>query len=262
MIFVLFSIVFGLIVGSGLTALIPRLAADEPWHRGRSHCPRCRHTLAPRDLMPLVSFFVNRGRCRHCQGAIGWFYPGVELATAALFVIALVVRSGGDLTPLDAADSRLWLTIFRDWLAIAVLLALFGIDLIAQVLPDAITLPAVGVFFIWNLALGESPGGLIAGALFGACFFLLQYLVSRGAWIGGGDIRLGALLGALVGWPGILLALFSSYLLGASVGLGQIAVGSKSWKSRVPFGTYLAAGGLFTLFLGEKVIAWYLGKIL
>lgn len=254
--------IFGLIVGSGLTSLVPRLAEGEKWHRGRSHCPRCRHALGVGDLVPVFSFLWNRGRCRYCRNAIGWFYPGIELATGALFVLSVLVRSGWDLSPDAVWDGRLWMAVFRDWTAISALLALFGIDLIAQVLPDAITLPAAAVLAVWNVALGESPAVILLGIAVGGGFFLIQYLASRGKWIGGGDIRLGAMLGALLGWPNILLALFVSYFLGAIVGMGLIVGKNKTWKSTIPFGTFLAVGGLFTLFWGQAVMDWYLGMIL
>ncbi len=249
----------GLIFGSAMTALISRQATGERWTRGRSHCPRCRHALAARDLVPVVSYAALRGRCRFCRGAIGWSYPLIELATAALFVIAVTVRlgpaaSGGIAAVLDAPG---WPFLLRDLAAILVLEQIFLYDLWYGFILDQVSLPAIVVFFFWNLLLGAPPESLLVAAGVGGGFFLAQYMVSGGKWIGGGDIRLGVLMGVLLGWPDILPALFLAYVSGGAVGAVLLASRSRKLGSQIAFGTFLSVATLVVLLWGQGILAWY-----
>lgn len=259
----LVSAVIGLIVGSAATAFIHRATVGKSWMAGRSHCPRCNHVLAPRDLVPLFSFILLRGRCRHCQGPIGWMYPAVEGVTALLFASSVLARSQG--VPGDGLfdDPALQFLVLRDWFAISVLIVIFGIDLIAGIIPDAVTLPTIVILFGWNMALGTvSPASMAIGMAAAGGFFLFQYWISRGRWIGGGDIRLGALIGAAVGWPGALVALLVAYLVGAAASVGLVASGAKTWKSQIPFGTFLSVGAVTALLWGDALVFWYVHRLL
>lgn len=256
------SAVVGLIVGSALTAFIHRTIRGGGWLRGRSHCPRCTHVLLPRDLVPLFSYLLLHGRCRYCAGPIGAFYPIVEITTAVLFVASVLVRVGG--VPMDGTidNPALQFIILRDWAAIAFCIIVFGIDQIAGVIPDTISLPGAVIFLVWNLALGHPAAPLAAGVLLGSGFFAAQYWLSRGRWVGGGDIRLGGAMGALLGFPGVVLAVGFAYGFGATAAVWLLARGSATFQSRIPFGTFLTAGTLLTLFFGDHLIAWYVGRLL
>ena len=251
------SAVIGLLVGSALSSLIHRLLVGGSWMNGRSHCPRCEHVLLARDLVPLFSFIVLRGRCRHCRGAIGWFYPVIEGATAVLFLGAVLSRAGGIPGPDVFLDRALQGAVLSDWAAITVLVAIFSTDAIASVIPDILTLPAIPIFLLWRWWIGADFYNLVIAAAVGGGFFLAQYAVSRGRWIGSGDIRLGALMGVLLGWPGILIALFISYLLGAVIALVMVARGSATWKSHIPFGTFLVLGTVAVLLFSNALLSWY-----
>jgi prepilin signal peptidase PulO-like enzyme (type II secretory pathway) len=112
---------------------------------------------------------------------------------------------------------------------------------------------------VFSLILGMNPLTLVLGIAFGAGFFGSQYAISGGRWIGGGDIRLGAVMGALLGWKLLLVALFVSYVSGATVGLAMIAAGRKEWGSKIPFGTFLSVGSIIALYFGVQAVRWYVG---
>ncbi len=250
------SALLGLVIGSFLNVVICRLRSGESGWRSRSRCPECRTTLRPSELVPVVSFLMLRGRCRSCRKTISWQYPAVELSTAVLFVSAYLSHGGAGITGLGA-----WLPILRDWLFIAGLTVVFVIDLLDMVVFDSVTIPMAAIAFFLNWAAGSRPLGLVLAAAVGGGFFLAQYLVSRGRWIGGGDIRIGAMMGFMLGFPGILLALFFSYVSGAIVAVSLLSAGKAKWTSQMAFGTFLSLGTVFTLFFGRFVLSWYAGLL-
>lgn len=241
----------GLAIGSFLNVVIGRLRSGETGWRSRSQCPDCHAVLRPSDLVPLFSFVVLRGRCRSCQKPISWQYPIVEFATAALFLAAFWLHGGS--TGLQIGPSML----LRDWLFIAGLTIVFTVDLRDMVVFDSVTIPLAIIAFIFNLALGADPVNLLLAAVVGGGFFLLQYVISRGRWIGGGDIRIGAMMGLMLGFPGVLLALFLSYVGGAAAALVLLAAGKAKWSSQMAFGTFLSAATVLVLFFGQGLLAWY-----
>ncbi|MFH0819995.1 MAG: prepilin peptidase [bacterium] len=243
----IFIFLFGLIIGSFLNCLIWRTYQGKSFIKGRSICPKCRHQLAWQDNIPILSFIMLSGKCRWCGKPISWQYPLVELATAILFVLAYFVE-------LRVAGCGLRvLAIARDWFFIAVLIIIFVQDLRWQVILDRITLPAMAAALLFNLILGFSLGNLLISAIIGGSFFAIQYLVSRGRWIGGGDIRMGALMGLMLGWS-VLLAIMFGYWLGAIAGIYLILSGQKKFSSKIPLGTFLAIGTIAALFWGEAIL--------
>lgn len=242
-----FSSVFGLIIGSFLNALIWRLKNKKSMLRTRSVCPKCGHVLAWHDLIPVFSYVLLDGKCRYCGKKISIQYPLVEAATAALFVLAVFVYGPENIS-----------LIFRAWFFISLLIVIFTYDLLWGEILDKITLPAIIMVLSINLLLGCGWAGLFMGAGIGFVFFLLQFLASKGRWLGGGDVRMGALMGFMVGWPNILVALFAAYIVGAAVAMPLLFAGRKKLSSKIPLGTFLALGTLVALFWGEEIIAWYL----
>lgn len=250
----------GAVVGSFLNALIWRLSVGESVLRGRSYCTDCRHTLAPKDLIPLVSFFFLSRRCRYCRSAISWRYPVIEASAGVLFVLvyAVFVQSvpeGLMQSFYFGGHGRELLTFARNVFFASALLALFVYDLRWSLLPDAITIPVIVVGAVVQAVL--YPSALLWYGLacaVGAGFFAAQYIISRGVWIGGGDIRLGALMGVMLGWPGVLLALFISYISGAIIALGLLALKLKNRKSEIPFAPFLTASTFIVLLYGEGMI--------
>lgn len=253
---VILSSMVGLIIGSFLNVVICRLPARESIG-GRSRCPHCRRNLEWFELLPVLSFLILKRKCRTCKGAIAWQYPLVELATALLFSVSLSFRvaEAGSLT-LPVA-----LMAVRDWCFIATLTVTFMTDLTSQLIYDAPLFIAGGAVLVLGLAAGEPLWPTILGGILGASFFGLQYLISKGTWIGGGDIILGGFLGLTLGFPLILVNLALAYVAGLSVALPLIASSKKQWRSRIAFGTFLSLTGIVTLVWGNQILDWYLQLI-
>ena len=239
-----FIFIVGLIVGSFLNAVIWRMDKEESVFKGRSVCPACKHKLSFEDLIPLLSFVLLRGRCRYCKASISWQYPLVELGTALVF--AFLFWWVG----LNIAHLLLL------WFISAALIIIFVYDLKHFLIPDVVVYPAIVVSALWQLLQGQLVGPLSAG-IGAAFFFLCLYLVSKGTWMGFGDVKLALLMGFILGWPNILVALFFAFLVGAILGLVLVALDKKGMRSEVPFGPFLVAGTAFAFVWGEMIVDWY-----
>jgi len=260
----LFVFLFGLIVGSFLNCVIYRLEQRQSFLKGRSFCPHCKHTLSWQDLIPVFSFLFLRGKCRYCQKRISWQYPLVEIATALLFLLILnfkfLIFNEFLIFNFETITYFLYLLIIS-----SLLIIIFVYDLKHFIIPDKIIYPAIIIALIFNFSpYGRSPAGgqfIIHNSIFAAfgaaIFFLIIVLVSRGKWMGIGDIKLAFLMGLLLGFPCILVALFFSFLIGAIIGIGLILTKRKTMKSEVPFGPFLVIGTFIALFWGEIIINWY-----
>jgi len=253
---VLIYFILGLAVGSFLNVVIYRLGKGKKFSEKRSYCPNCKKNLKWFELVPIFSFVVQRGKCRYCGKRISWQYPLVELVTGLLFVFNFLLVSKG--FGLWLSPDFFNLVLIRNFVFISALVLIFVYDLKYYLILDKITLPAAAFALLVNLLIGVSLYNLLLSAIIGGGFFLLQYLVSRGRWIGGGDIRLGALMGLMLGWPQILTALFLAYVIGAFVSLILVLVSKKKWSSQVPFGTFLSLATVGVLFFGPQIVDWYL----
>jgi len=254
---------FGLIIGSFLNAVIYRLQIGDSAFHGRSYCPYCSHTLLWQDLIPVVSFLLLGGRCRYCKSEISWQYPLVEISTALIFL--LIISN-------QFLNVQILQTFYLFTIA-SLLIVLFVYDLKHYILPDKILLPAIGIVVVYQLFVWViSHWGLIrnfealanpffAGVL-AASFFLTIFLLSRGRAMGFGDVKLAFFMGLFLGWPNILVALFFAFSTGAIIGVGLMLLKKKGLKSEVPFGPFLIGGTFFALFLGDKVVDWYIGFLL
>lgn len=254
----LFIFIFGLIIGSFLNALIWRLHTGESM-MNRSKCPKCSNMIAWYDNIPVLSYLFLLGKCRRCRAHISLQYPIVELITGLLFLLAFNFEFKILNFDLLLINYEFFLTLFRDFFLISVMIIVFIYDLRWYLILDVVTLPAIGTLFVLNLLLGISWQSLLISGIIGGGFFLLQFVVSRGKWIGGGDIRLGVLMGVALGWPMIITALMLAYIVGAIVGVGLILFGKKKWGSQVPFGIFLSVATIATLFWGDFLVRWYLG---
>jgi len=170
----IFVFIFGLALGSFFNVVIWRIHSLKSIIKPRSFCPNCRSSIKWVDNIPLISFLMLRGKCRHCQKSISWQYPLVEFSTGLLFAWLYTVFG---LTPIFFS-----LVIFTSFLII-----LFVYDARYYIIPDQISLPAIVIAFIVNIFLGVSWLNLLIGMVLGAGFFLFQFLISGGRWIGGGD---------------------------------------------------------------------------
>ena len=244
-ILILFAAAFGLAIGSFLNVLIFRTHEDVPL-TGRSKCLKCEEPIEGRDLIPVLSYFLLRGRCRSCEEEISWQYPAVEAATGILFAFLAATMT----------DPALFL---RGVIFTIFLIIIFVYDLRYHYILDRFTLPAMILAAILNIASNavSVPSMLIGGAVIGG-FFLIQHVVSKGKWVGGGDVRMGVVMGLMLGWQNGLVALFLAYALGAFVGIALILTRRLKMGSQVPFGTFLALGTFIALLWGQPILDWYL----
>ena len=239
------TFLFGLVIGSFLNVVIARLPEGKSVLRPRSACPGCGAAIAWYDNIPVLSFALLRGRCRACGMAIPRRYPIVEAATGAAFALAYGLLGP---TPDFVVAAAL----------LAALIAITAIDLSHQIIPDVITLPGILAGVLSNLATGRVAWlESLLGIVVGGGIFLVIILASRGG-MGGGDMKLGAMLGAFLGWKLGLLALLLGVLTGGIVALCLLMLGRKGRKEAIPFGPFLALGGAITRLWGEPLLGWYL----
>ncbi len=234
----------GLLIGSFLNVVVVRLPAHRSLWGPRSACPACGASIAWHDNIPILSFAVLRGHCRACDAAIAWRYPLVEALTAITFLGAYsVIGAQPALVPA--------------LVLLAALIAITFIDLDHQIIPDVITLPGIVTGVVANVATGtvswlDSVIGAIGA---GAVFFAI--ILASGGGMGGGDMKLAAMLGAFLGWQLTLVALFLAVVAGGGAAVAVLAAGRKGRKDPIPFGPFLAAGGAAALLWGRSLMAWY-----
>ncbi len=265
-----FIIFFGLAIGSFLNCLIWRLINNESI-LGRSYCPKCKNQIAWYDNLPLISYVFLKAKCRHCKERISIQYPLVELATGILFLAAWYLESGigNHFTqsvmqfPIRqlADNSQFPIALARDFFIISVMIVVFVIDLRWYLILDIVTIPAIIIAFVLNLLLGINWYILLISGIIGGSFFLLQYILSKGRWIGGGDIRLGILMGAALSWPNVILAIFLAYIIGSVVAIPLLISRTKGLKSELPLGVFLSTATVIILLFGNQIFNWYLGLL-
>jgi len=254
---ILFISIIGLFVGSFLGVVVDRFGTDRSFMKGRSFCDTCHVTLGFFDLIPVLSFLFSRGMCRHCQKKLSFRYPLMECATALLFGVIAWHYGVPSLLPIGFTSNILWIFLFRDLLFVSLLIILFLIDARDGVLPDRFTLPGIVLLFGLNVWIGIPWQTLLFGGLVVGGFFALQFIVSKGTWVGGGDIRLGFLLGVTLGLVQGILALMFAYIIGAAYALMLLSKQKAGMKSTVSFGPFLAIGGWIVLIFGTYLSGKY-----
>lgn len=250
--------VLGLCLGSFVNAFVWRLHEGKNWVSGRSQCVHCQHKLGFLDLIPLFSWLGLKGRCRYCKRVISVQYPIVELCTALLFVLSYIMWPV-TITGAIVAVFGLWLVVATGLIALAVY------DLKWMLLPTkviyALLVVAVAMAAITIIS-SSSPVStlisyLLATAIGGGLFYCL-FQLSKGKWIGGGDVRLGFLLGSLVATAQkSLLLIFVAAMLGSLVSLPLMAKGKLKKTSLIPFGPFLILAAFIVELAGVNIIQWY-----
>jgi leader peptidase (prepilin peptidase)/N-methyltransferase len=245
-----FAFVFGALIGSFLNVCIYRLPLQQSVVFPASHCMACSTPLAWYENLPLVSYLLQRGRCRTCGASFSIRYFVVEFLTAVL-AIAVVLRFG-------VGFDALGYFAFS-----AALIVITFIDLDHQMIPDVISLPGVILGVLFSLVASTlSLRDSLIGALLGAGVLLvvaLSYRVFTGReGMGGGDVKLLAMIGAFLGWRAILFTLFCASCAGSLVGVSTMIYQNSDSKLAIPFGPFLSFGALCYLFFGEDLITWYL----
>ena len=245
-----FFFIFGAVVGSFLNVVILRLPAEnESIVFPASRCPKCLQSLKWYDNIPIISFILLRRQCRYCGAPISWQYPLVELAMG-LLSLALVFKFGFTLA----------LPIY--FVFTAALLVVIVIDIYHKIIPDSISLPGIVIGFACSfvnpvITWQNSGIGLLIGG--GALYAVAAgyYLFTRREGMGGGDIKLLAMIGAFLGWQSLPFVVFGSSVLGAIVGIGAMAKQKKGGKTMIPYGPFLSIAALVYMFYRE-LINYYL----
>jgi leader peptidase (prepilin peptidase)/N-methyltransferase len=246
---------FGLAIGSFLNVVIYRLPRNKGLVMERSKCTQCDTQLKWYHNVPLLSFLVLRGKCGFCHAPISWRYPLVEAATSALFLFFLW-----------HFDLTINFGVFA--FLSAVLLAIFFIDLDFQIIPDSLTLPGMVLGLLVSLLPGgigvmSSAIGLVVG---GGALYLIALLgdaLFKKESMGGGDIKMTAMLGAFLGWQKVLLIFISSAVFGLIVSAALMFFSAKLRKERIiPFGPFLAMGAFLAMAYGDRIVRFYVDNFL
>ena len=242
--FYLIIFLVGIIIGSFLNVCIYRLPLKQSIIFPNSHCTHCKESIPFYFNIPIISFLFLKGKCHHCKGRIHWRYPLVELLNGLTYLYLFFVFGLS------------WLAIIYSLLLSSLWVVTF-IDLEHQIIPDTITLPGI-VLGLLAASTVLPPGFLnsLVGLLLGGGFFYLVAVVSRGG-MGGGDIKLIAMIGAFLGWQDVLMTIFIGALSGSIVGLFLMLVKGKGRKYPVPFGPFLALGAVISLLWDQEILNWY-----
>lgn len=242
--------VLGAAVGSFLNVIIHRLPEDRSIILPASHCPACSQAIRFYDNIPLVSYLILKGRCRRCGQPISARYPLVELLTAILSLMAFW----------KFGPSAQYVCAF---LFICALVAITFIDLDHQIIPDVISLPGIPLFFlaavfVMNLRFLDAFLGFLigGGVLYGIA--LVYELITKREGMGGGDIKLLAMIGAFLGWQSLLIVLLVGSFAGAAAGITIMLVRGQDMKYAIPFGPFLSLGALVHLFFGARLTGLFL----
>lgn len=261
---IVFIFIFGAAVGSFLNVLILRLPHAKKIN-GRSGCPHCGYQLAVRDLVPIASFIALLGKCRQCRVPISRRYPIIESLTAALFALVYIL-----VQPIVGFEGFLFLLLML--FITAVLVVVFVIDYEHYLILDKVVFFASGVVFAVLVALGFLQFGfsldlakivlqILVGAIVGALPLLLLWFVSKGKWMGFGDVKFAGFMGLVLGSPVVFVALFLAFILGSLAAIPLLLFGSKDLQSKVPFGMFLTVATFIALFFGQDLWQGYLKLI-
>ena len=251
--YLLFSFIFGAVVGSFLNVCIYRLPADKSIVSPPSSCPACDHQIRWFENIPIVSYLFLRGRCSACRIYISARYPAVEALTGLLFALTFFTFG-------FSAATLVYLVF------IASLVVITFIDLDHQIIPDVISLPGIlvgfaGSFFVpWVTWYDSLFGILLGGGSLLAVAWVYEKLTGREG-MGGGDIKLLAMFGAFLGWQAVFPVIFLASLAGTLVGVPLMLVQKGDTKLAIPFGPFLAFAAVVYLFWGQMLIGWYLNFI-
>jgi leader peptidase (prepilin peptidase)/N-methyltransferase len=246
-VFTVFSFLFGAAIGSFLNVLIYRIPLGKSIVKPRSFCPHCKKQIAWYENIPLVSYVLLRGKCSRCHSSISLHYPAVELITACLLTY-LFIRYGINVSFLA------YVVFFCSLIVIS------GIDFTHQVIPDMISIPGILIGLVFSLINGMFITGLV-GMFFGGGLILLIRIIGGRVYkkevMGLGDVYLTAMIGAFVGFPLIIIAIFIAALVGSILGILFIVSTGQSRESPIPFGPFLSIGGISIVVFRAQINAFF-----
>ncbi len=235
----------GAAIGSFLNVVVERTRAEQSFLRGRSKCPHCGRSLHWFEMVPLLSFVALGGACRTCRTRLSVQYLLLESVTATVFMTIWLVFGWTWETPLG-------------WVVAAFMMLIAVYDGKWALVPDEFSLPLIFLGGAWAFLHGLSWSEIVIGGAAGGAFFGLQHLLSRGRWVGTGDIFLGMGLGLLLGWQQLATALILAYLVGACVAAVGIFLRKTKVGMSIAFGPYLMGAGFAAWLFGPAIVMWYL----
>ncbi len=240
------SFIFGIFLGSFLNVLIDRLSTDRPFVKGRSYCEHCKKTLHPKDLIPLVSFLLLKGRCRYCRKSIPVRLFVVEFVTGLVAVFSIFVYLSG-MSPLFVSVV-LFVILFS-------FLGIFFADLYYGIIPDLLVLLSLISAFLYIMLLGLPLQTHLFAAGASLLFFVFLFIITKGKGMGLGDVKLSFVLGLLLGFPNIVVGLYLAFLTGAGVSIILVICRKlRFFGGTIPFGPFLIASSVITLFYGKDIL--------
>ncbi len=249
----LISFLLGLFIGSFLNVCIYRIPKGESVVWPPSHCPTCGERIKPYDNIPVISYFLLKGRCRNCGERISWQYPAVELLTGVL-TAATVCKFG-------VSFSSLYYLLLVYYLIVVSFIDLKTMEVPVRLSYGALLSGLLLSFFVPQHSFKEAVFGASFGA--GVILFIIEtyYVFTGKEGMGYGDANIMAVVGAFLGWKKVLLTLFLASLVGAAVGITLILLRRGEREKPIPFGPFIAAGALLSLYFGDRLINWYLGGL-
>ena len=237
--------IYGTVFGSFFNVVGLRVPANQSIVKPRSHCPKCNHTLSSIDLIPVLSYVLLRGKCRRCKAPISPFYPIIELITGLLFMAAPIIIGWS-------------YELIIAWTIISLMVIIFVTDVHYMIIPDKVLAVFTIIFLIERCLFPLTPWwDSIAGASAGFVLLLLIAMISKGG-MGGGDIKLFAVIGLALGAKLVLLSFFFSTFYGAFFGAFGMLIGKVKKGKPMPFGPYIAIGTITAYFYGEAILRWYI----
>ncbi|MBY7143863.1 prepilin peptidase [Virgibacillus sp. NKC19-3] len=242
--FIVLFFLFGLIFGSFFNVLGLRIPKNQTFIMDRSICPGCRHILSWYELIPVISYVIQLGKCRHCRGEITPIYPIMEITTGFLFMYSYMMIG-------------LQLELITALLLVSMLIIILVSDIKYMLIPNKILLFFLPLIILMRIIQPLDPWwSALAGGLLGFIIIALIILVSRGG-MGAGDMKLFGLLGIILGIEKVLLAFFLSCIIGAVIGVILLLFKIIDRKQQVPFGPYIVVAAFLTYFHGDSLLNWY-----
>ena len=250
----IWTALLGASMGSFVTMLVHRLHEGTSIVFGGSKCFHCNKKLGLRELIPVLSFLLLKGKCKKCGTKIPLRYFLIEVFTIVLFLLALYKHAEYPMMP----D----IFVIRDWIIITSAVFIFAYDALYMEVHPGVTIGAgviVGLMYILQVPFEWKS--VLFGIVLGVGWFLVQYIVSKGRWIGAGDIMIGFFMGASLGLSHTILALGIAYIVGASYAIALLALKKKNRKDQIPFGTFLMIGTVAALVWGNFMVSWYMNMV-
>ncbi len=255
----IFTFILGTLIGSFINCVVYRIEEDKSFIKGRSYCPNCKETIKTIDLIPIISFLFLKGKCRNCGSKISLQYPLVEFVVGILFATMFLVSDTSTLG---------FIEVIYYYLIFSLLTVIFIYDLKHYIIPDKMVFSAIGLSSLWQLLLlvlgltsWFNVGVFLLSGLLAGGFFLIIFSISKGKWMGFGDVKLAFFMGLFLGMPKILVALFSSFAMGAIISVIMMGLKKKEIKSEIPFGPFLVSGTLVAFLWGGEILSWYLSLL-